>query len=121
MSANRDRLAAAPQTLRAGYDRYSVGQRRLQCIRSVPMGKPGYRIFRRHNDSGLGALTPLASARASLTRPHFATASRQNKNSDSNCNKVTRLISLEIFDFSALRNRNTIRNIDTKSTQTSER
>jgi hypothetical protein len=42
----------------------------------------------------------------------------KQKNSDSIGDKVTRLILLEIFDFSAPRNRNTIRNIDTKSTQT---
>jgi hypothetical protein len=43
---------------------------------------------------------------------------QNKKNSDSIGDKVTRLILLEIFDFSAPRNRNTIRNIDTKSTQT---
>jgi hypothetical protein len=41
------------------------------------------------------------------------------KNPDSIGYTVTRLILLDCFDFSALRNRYTIRNIEAKSTQTS--
>ena len=47
--------------------------------------------------------------------PTFCTA---QKNHDSIRNKVTSLILLDFFGFSALRNRNTIRNIEAKSTET---
>jgi hypothetical protein len=50
-----------------------------------------------------------------LLARHFCSA---QKNPDSNCNKVTSLILLGFLHFLAPRNRNTIRNIDTKSTQT---
>jgi hypothetical protein len=43
----------------------------------------------------------------------------KQKNPDSIGDKVTRLILLDFSDFSAPHNRNTIRNIETKSTQTS--
>jgi hypothetical protein len=44
----------------------------------------------------------------------FATASKRSKNLDSIGNKVTRLILLEFFDFSALRIGNTISNMEAK-------
>jgi hypothetical protein len=43
----------------------------------------------------------------------------KQKNPDSICNKVTSLILLDFFDFLAPGNRNTIRNIEATSSQTS--
>jgi len=119
MSANRDRLAAAPQALRAGY---TV----ILWDNGVCNASDRFRWATPATGFSAGTTTVVSERshrsglqRASLTRPLFATASRQNKNLDSIGDKVTRLILQDFFDFSALRIGNTTSNIEAKSIQAS--
>jgi hypothetical protein len=86
---------------------------------AVASALPRHKIFRRHTNSSLEALTDRSRLRAKVCAAPFATANTKIKNHDSIGDKVTQLILLGFFDFSAPRIGNSSSNIEAKSTRTS--